>query len=162
METQWIQVTATIKSGYGVASGQGSHSPYPAGSIALQTPFFRDRGLDLSPYFPGTINLSIQPHRFQLTQPQYTFRQVAWFPDIPPEDFSFSRCQLETRHGDRAQGLIYYPHPDTKPDHFQDPSIIEVLAPFLPGLNPGDRLTLRLNPNEVEVTSTEDAHQSNT
>lgn len=152
METPWIQISATIKPGYGVASGQGSHSPYPAGSIALQTPFFRDRGLDLSPYFPGTLNLSIHPQQFQLTQPQYTFRQVAWFPGIPPEDFSFSVCQLETHQGDRPQGLIYYPHPETKPDHFQDPSIIEVLAPFLPGLAAGDRLTLGLNPNEVRFT----------
>jgi hypothetical protein len=35
-------------SGHGVASGQAAASPYPAGTIALQSPHFASLGLDLS------------------------------------------------------------------------------------------------------------------
>ena len=34
-------------------------SPYPDGSIPLQMPHFAARGLDLLPYYPATLNISI-------------------------------------------------------------------------------------------------------
>ncbi len=46
-----------VRQGHGVASGRAPDSPYPAGTIALQAPLFARHGLDLSPFFPGTLNL---------------------------------------------------------------------------------------------------------
>ncbi len=35
---------------------------------------------------------------------------------------------------DPAKGLIYFPHPDTKPEHFQQPDVLELRLPFMAGL----------------------------
>jgi hypothetical protein len=39
-------------------------------------------------------------------------------------------------------GLIYYPHPATKPEHFQKPDVLELLLPWIEGLDYGSRITL--------------------
>ncbi len=90
----------------------------------MQLPFFKELGLDLSPYYFGTLNISIAPHTFEIKQPQYTFKNVKWHPDYPAETFSFSLCQVIVKNIN-YQGLIYYPHPETKIGHFQDDSIVE-------------------------------------
>ena len=38
-------IRGTVIAGHGVASGRASDSPYPAGTISLQRPFFQDLGL---------------------------------------------------------------------------------------------------------------------
>ena len=54
---------AVLLEGHGVASGQALNagqlktSPYPKGTIAMQAPLFAALGLDLSPFWPGTLNL---------------------------------------------------------------------------------------------------------
>ena len=48
-------------------------------------------------------------------------------------------------------GLIYYPHPETKPEHHQPPTVIEILAPFIEGLSLGNAVHLQLDSSEVEV-----------
>ncbi len=116
----------------------------------MQKPFFAARGLDLSGFHEGTLNLDIAPLRFRLVAPEYTFRRVEWTPLHPPEDFSFSRCRI--RHAGReAEGWIYTPHPETKADHFQPPTMLEVLAPLLPGISYGDEVTLLVAWGQVEV-----------
>ncbi|MEB3224637.1 MAG: hypothetical protein VKJ86_02410 [Synechococcus sp.] len=146
----WQTVSGILQRGHQVASGQAKNSPYEAGTIILQTPHFRRLGLDLSAYFPGTLNISIAPRIFALLKPRYTFHNLQWHPDFAPETFSFSPCYIEHRQR-RYDGLIYYPHPETKLGHFQDPSTLEVLAPFIPDLPYGDRLQLSLNTTEVKV-----------
>ncbi|MGF1591433.1 MAG: hypothetical protein ACFCU7_19755 [Pleurocapsa sp.] len=47
--------------------------------------------------------------------------------------------------------FIYYPHPETKIGHFQDDSILEAIAPKIPHLNYGDRLILKLAPQEIKL-----------
>ncbi len=79
---------------------------------------------------------------FRLVEPEHTFRRVEWTPLHPPEDFSFSRCRI-LHAGREVEGWIYTPHPETKADHFQPPTMLEVLAPFLPGIAYGDEVTLR-------------------
>jgi hypothetical protein len=59
--SDWISVEGIVQAGHGVASGNTAQSPYPQGTIKMQQPFFRQLGLDLSPYFPGTLNVSIAP-----------------------------------------------------------------------------------------------------
>ena len=154
-QSDLVAITGIVKSGHRVASGQAQSSPYDRGTLEMQLPYFEDLGLNLAGFYLGTINVSIFPYRFELTQPQYTFPLVKWHPDYPPETFSFSPCMVENRNNS-CQGLIYYPHPETKIGHFQDPSILEIIAPFLPELNYGDRLNLKLNPQEIKLISNDD------
>ena len=146
----WIYVQGQLQTGYGVASGRAMNSPYPAGAIALQTPHFQQLGLDLTPYYPGTLNISIAPAQFQLIQPQWTFPLVHWFPGSCPETFSFSPCQV-IYLGQAVSGLIYYPHPETKPDHFQDLSTLEVLAPFIDQVNPNSIIHLGVLSSQLAI-----------
>lgn len=149
MTDTWITTPGVIIRGHGVASGQGE-SPYPRGTLEMQKPFFLERGLDLSPYFEGTLNISIAPRGFTMAHPEITFRRVEWTSLHPPEDFSFSRCKVSA-HGVEAEGWVYYPHPETKIRHFQDPSMIEVIARLIPGLTYGDTIQLSLNTDEIAL-----------
>ena len=115
------QVSATVVAGHQVASGQATQSPYPQGTIEMQMPHFLARGVDLSPYFPGTLNVSIAPHQFELCPP-VTLADVKWSPEHAAESFSFVPIEL-TWVGLTVSGLIYYPRPETKINHFQDPSV---------------------------------------
>jgi hypothetical protein len=150
MEVKWMKVSGIVEQGHQIASGRNPHSPYPAGALELQSPFFKELGLDLTAFFDGTLNVSIRPYTFTLTHPQYTFRQVNWTPFHPPEDFSFSRCKVsynDTEYG----GWLYYPHPETKETHFQDPSIVEIIAPYIPDITYGDKVQIFLNPQEITL-----------
>lgn len=147
-----MRYRALVVSGHGVASGRAADSPYPAGTIAIQTPAFLAQGLDLSGYFPGTLNLDFPGCRWELQQPDYLFPSLAWTDLHPPETFSFWRIRLHLSERDQAaEGLIYYPHPETKARHFQSPSRLEVLAPFLPDLHPGASLELEVNPQQLRA-----------
>lgn len=146
----WQVVPGVVVSGYGVASGRGP-SPYPAGTIAMQAPFFAERGLDLSPYHLATINVRIHPLAYFMVAPFATFRGVRWTPAHGPEDFSFSPCRIRVT-GDWSDGLVYYPHPETKPAHRQDPSTLEILAPFLPEVAPGVAVDVAVDLWEVSVS----------
>lgn len=129
-------IHGVILRGHRVASRPSKDYPYPA--LAKQLPFFKERGLDLDQYFLGTLNISISPLRFELFKPEITFPLVLWTDLHPPETFSFSQCiiSFESRE---YPGLIYYPHPETKIRHFQDPSLIEVISKQIPGLIMGKK-----------------------
>lgn len=147
---RWITLPGQVERGHMVASGQAGDSPYPAGTILMQIPLFKERGLDLSPFYPATLNISIRPYTFQVVNPEHTFRRVEWTTRHPPEDFSFSRCRASFQ-GMTYGGWVYYPHPETKKRDFQSPSTVEVLAPFIPNLKYGDSVELGLNPDEIRV-----------
>ena len=106
----------------------------------MQTPVFREAGLDLSDCWPGTINLSFAPLELRLKRPDHCFQHLHWTDLHPPETFSFWRVVLITEPGQRACGWIYLPHPETKQRHWQSSSTLEVLAPFLEGLAPNSRV----------------------
>lgn len=150
MDEKWVIVGGIVERGYRVASGEAEDNRYPSGTIEMQKPYFKALGLDLAPFYEGTLNVSISPHTFTMRQPQYTFRQVAWTTLHPPEDFSFSRCRLKFDNIE-YHGWIYYPHPETKKTHFQNPSILEIIAPFIPNLDYGDRVEITINENEVSL-----------
>lgn len=149
--TEWMRLSGVVKPGHGVASGRAENSPYPAGTIALQAPVFRALGLDLSPFFPGTLNVSIAPHGFILHQPDHQFRRVHWTDRHPPEDFSFLECRV-IYQGRSYAGLIYYPHPETKRVHFQQTTVLEVLVPWIEGIAYGDRLELDVKTTAMRLT----------
>jgi hypothetical protein len=52
---------------------------------------------------------------------------LKWHPTEPAEDFSFFDIRAAGPVGEPVAGLIYYPHPDTKPVHFQQPDVLELL-----------------------------------
>jgi CTP-dependent riboflavin kinase len=147
-----MNIDGIIQPGYRVASGTTDSSPYPKGTIEMQTPFFRALGLDLTPFFPGTLNVDISPSKFELIAPQHTFRKVQWAEEFSAEDFSFSPCQVIYKNTS-FDSFIYYPHPETKIGHFQNSSIVEVIAPLIPDLKYGDRITLSINTEQVRIYS---------
>ena len=135
----WIP--GTIVAGYGVASGQGADKRYPAGSIPLQIPFFKERGIDLSPYFPGTLNVDLAPFTPEPHNPIFDSR-LRWFEN---QEERFLLCPVELEAGgQRYTGLWYYPHPDTKPAHVQPGSVVELLLPWIANLKNGDQVRVRL------------------
>lgn len=151
----WIQVKGVVVQGYGVASGQSQDTRFPQGTIALQKPFFRDRGLELDNYFSGTLNVSISPVRYEIKSARYLFRNLKWAADSPAEDFSFFDCRIHLSYGIILEGLIYYPHPETKPEHFQPPDLLEIMAPYISQLKYGDELMLEVKPQQMNLVINE-------
>lgn len=147
--TDWIHVQGTLIQGYRVASGPSQDYPY--GALDRQRPFFKEGGLDLSRYYNGSLNIDIRPFEFRVEKPEFTFRHVQWTDLHPPEHFSFSRCIVVYRNQE-YDGWVYYPHPETKLRHFQNPSLLEVIAMPIEGIQYGDFLRVLLNPQEIQVT----------
>ncbi|MCA6573385.1 MAG: hypothetical protein IM537_18300 [Pseudanabaena sp. M57BS1SP1A06MG] len=143
-------INGKLIQGHQVASGTSPTSPYPQGTIANQIPFFRQLGLDLSPYFQGTLNIDIAPYACKVNNPQLTFAQVNWTQLHPPEDFSFSPCQVLYNDG-IYDGWVYYPHPETKIRHFHNPSVMELIAVTIPNIKYRDLLQIEINPLEIEI-----------
>ena len=146
----WIIVDGTIKQGHKIASGQAEDSPYPRGSVEMQIPFFAARGLDLSSFYIGTLNVTIKPHAFEFIAPEFTFRNVKWIDGFPPEDFSFSKCQISFE-GHWYPGYVYYPRPETKTQHFHDDSTIEIITEWIPNIDYGDPVQIKLNGDEFRL-----------
>ena len=117
----------------------------------MQIPFFQEQGLDLDAYFPGTINFSISPNNYQIRKAKYTFRNVEWSPNDPAEDFSFFDCRILLQSNEVVSGLIYYPHPETKPEHFQSPDILEIMAPYISDLKYGDNLIIEVDSQQMVI-----------
>jgi hypothetical protein len=148
MEGRWESVRGILAKGYGVASGPSADYPY--GALERQMPIFKARGLDLSALFPGTLNIDIRPFIFALFRPEFTFRAVRWTDLHPPEDFSFARCRIifrQTAH----DGWLYYPHPETKRRNFQNPSMLEIIAPLITQIAVGDQIEVWLDASRVSL-----------
>ena len=107
--------------------------------------------IDLSTYFNGTLNISIAPLEFEMTKPEFTFALVEWTDLHPPETFSFSRCKVRFE-GKAYEGWVYYPHPETKKTHFQNPSLIEVITYEIANLKYGDAIEIEVNPLEIKIS----------
>ncbi len=134
--------------GHQVASRPSKEYPYS--SLEKQKPFFKALGLDLQEYFNGTLNISIAPFVFEMTHPEFTFELVEWTDLHPPETFSFSRCKVIFK-GVEYAGWVYYPHPETKKTHFQNPSLIEVITYQITEIQYGDTLDVEVNTDEILV-----------
>lgn len=152
--SDWSATEGIVQAGHGVASGNATQSPYPLGTIEMQRPFFQELGLDLSPYFPGTLNVSIAPWRFQIRHALFTFESLCWTHLHPPETFSFCRCVLEFQEKS-YRGLVYYPHPETKQTHFQPTSTIELLLPKVANLSSGAHVTVQFPNSEIQLVRLE-------
>jgi len=149
MTDQWTFLNGIIAQGYRVASGPSRDYPY--GALDRQRPIFKARGLDLSEYFNGTLNIDIHPYKFMLIRPEFTFFNVLWTDLHPPEHFSFSHCQV-VHQKIEFDGWVYYPHPETKERNFQNPSLVEVIARPIPNLQYGDQVQVKLNDEEILIS----------
>jgi hypothetical protein len=144
-----IALRGVIVQGYRVASGPSKDYPY--GALERQRPIFKELGLDLGGYFNGTLNIDIHPNTFQVINPEFTFYNVEWTDLHPPEHFSFSQCEVVYKDI-RYEGWVYYPHPETKLRNFQNPSLLEVIARPIPGIQYGDEVQAFVNSHEVAVS----------
>lgn len=145
-----MKVEAVIKQGHGVASGKAKDPRYPKGTLKAQSQHFSQKGLDLSPYFLGTINLDIAPFSFKILHPKHFLENINWSRFIPPENFYFFDVSLHINENS-YKGLIYMPDPATKAEHFQNPTILELILPKIDGLNYGDAVTIEVDDEQIEL-----------
>lgn len=145
------RITARIVRGHQVASGSNGDSRFPDGTLRMQLPHFLEEGLDLRGFHLATLNLSIAPARYEIAVARDTFPDLAWHPTEPAETFSFFDCRLHfPEQAEPAIGLIYYPHPETKPDHEQPPDVLEViLREEIPGVGYGDLVELETPDEQI-------------
>jgi len=147
---EYGQVRGEIKSGFGVASGKGKDERYPEGTLKQQFNHFLERGLDLSNYFMGTINLDISPCSYEIKTPKYFFKNIDWSNYIPPENFYFFDVFLY--YNDKTyKGLVYMPDPETKENHMQKPNILELIFPKIEGLEYGVMVDIELEINQIDI-----------
>jgi hypothetical protein len=66
-----------------------------------------------------------------------------WTDLHPPETFSFWNIKLRSIDNHNVNGLIYYPHPETKARHWQSASVLEILAPRMTNLGEGSPLQVK-------------------
>lgn len=144
------KVKGKIISGYGVASGKGQDPRYPEGTLRMQYPFFKQGGLDLGGYFLGTINVDISPFRYEIGKPTYFFEAVDWSKHIPPENFYFFNVTL-IFEGKSNQGLIYMPGPETKADHEQLSTVLEVILPRVKNIQIGLSVNLEIAEESLRI-----------
>ncbi len=146
-------VKGVVMEGHRVASGTAEDDRFPEGTLALQMPRFAERGLDLSPYHRGTLNVSIAPVLFQIGKSWKSLPNVKWSPVMPAENFSFYRCEIRLSGMESFEkSLVYWPHPSTKPEFQQDSSVLEILAPFIEEASYGSAVDLLLDPEEIEIS----------
>ena len=140
----WQQINAQVLKGHRVASGQSENARFPGGTLLMQTPYFRALGLNLDKFHRGTLNVGIAPLSYRVVRPRITYHNVKWHPIVPAENFSFFDARLLRAGEPPVEGLIYYPHPETKLEHFQRPDVLELLLPFVEGIAVGSELRLEI------------------
>jgi hypothetical protein len=66
---------------------------------------------------------------------------VNWSNFIPPENFYFFEVELVFKEQNYF-GLVYMPDPETKTDHHQINTMLEVIMPPIKGIEAGKNVTL--------------------
>lgn len=145
-----MTVEGTVIPGHGVASGKSNDPRYMGGTIRMQVPYFKDRGLDLADYHMGTINVDISPFSFDIKQPKHYLEKIAWSEHIGPESFYFFDVRLTFLNAN-YEGLVYMPDPATKEEHHQKPTVLELLLPKVDGLEYDARVFMSLRDDQLEL-----------
>jgi hypothetical protein len=151
MSLHWHEFDVRVVRGHQVASGRGGDPRFPGGTLGMQMPYFKALGLDLSGFYLGTINVSIVPCTYRVLQPRCTLTAVKWHPVAPAETFSFFDVRLIRDGKPPVDGLIYFPHPETKPEHFQTPDVLELLFPYVDGLALASQLRIAVPREQMYI-----------
>lgn len=147
-EPRWFE--GTVMPGHGLASGIRGCQDI-GGTIKAQRPFFEAAGVPMQSLYNGTINVDISPFSFIPVHPCKTVRQVKWDKSWPPEDFSFFHALFE--HENRVyEGLVYLPHPETKPSAFLGHSMLELLLPFIKNIEYNQKVKCAIDLQEMAVS----------
>ena len=141
---------AKVIKGYGVASGMNSDPRYPKGTLDLQIEHFLNKGLDLSEYFSGTLNVDISPFEYKIREAKYFLKNIKWTDFVDAENFYFFDVTAIFK-GTPFRGLIYLPDPSTKKEHFQSKSTLELILPKITEIYYGDKVILETNDNQIEL-----------
>ncbi|GAA4270984.1 hypothetical protein U6A24_03710 [Aquimarina gracilis] len=145
-----MEVKAKVIPGYGAASGRNNDERYSKGTISTQSEHFRQRGLDLSSYFMGTLNVDISPYTYSIKTPKFFFKNINWSKYISPENFYF--FDIELIFGDKSYfGLVYMPDPATKQEHKQLATTLELILPKIENLEYGAEVYLRLEDSQLKM-----------
>jgi hypothetical protein len=150
------RINVTVKRGYRLCSGDSPEDTrFPGGTVRMQKPHFAAAGFDFDHYFAGdfvfgTLNLSVAPAVVRVKKPEVFLANIKWSPVFPAENFYLSPAQI-LHNGITYRALLYIPDPATKIDHFQAPSVIEVIARRVAGIGYGDETVLIYNPDAVAI-----------
>ncbi len=143
-------VKGTVTEGHKIASGLAKDNPFGDSTIKMQAPLFKERGLDLSGCYKGTLNVSIEPRTREVLVKEPHYRGLKWHPDYPAEDFFVFKCLIQFR-GSVYDGWVYYPDPSKKIGFQHKPDTFEIIAPLIPEIKYGDSVTLVVNPDEIKI-----------
>ncbi len=146
-----MTIQAKIIPGYGAASGKNEDHRYPDRTLARQASYFEALGLDLAPYYLGTLNVDITPYSFKIGTPKHFFKQVAWSEFISPENFYFFDVSLAYQTK-RYQGLIYMPDTETKEEHVQKSTTLELILPRITDLRYGQEILVTIDKEQLPLT----------
>jgi len=149
---KFIIISGTVIEREKFTSGIAANCPFPSGTLSMQTPFFKQTGLDLNENFQATLNVSIKPRTCTLINPEFTFPNVKWCPEYDPDTFSFSRCRIIFVEL-TIDAFVYFHHLKNREGQFWEDSVIEIIAPYIPGLRYGWGVKLELNPEEIMIKS---------
>ena len=144
-----VKVVGVVTEGYRIASGLGNNNPFGGSTIKMQMPLFRERGLDLSGFYPGTLNVSIAPRIRTILIKEPNYCGLRWHDDRV-EDFFIFKCRLYF-NGVPYDGWIYHPNKGENARHQHRPDTFEILAPPIPGIVYGDHVVLVVNSDEIHI-----------
>jgi len=137
-----------VVAGHGAASGATTDPRFPEGTLALQWPHFEREGIDLSEFHRATLNVQL-PVELVPHSPTATITSLTWLEGYPAETFEF--CDARIAHDGRVLPALWYrPHPDTKPEFYQSSGVVELLAPRIDGVTPGDPVSVWIDPSQVD------------
>ncbi|NQY37680.1 MAG: hypothetical protein HRT37_22530 [Alteromonadaceae bacterium] len=147
-----------VVSGHQVASGNATDSPYPQGTIKLQQPHFLKLGLDLTSFYPATINAKFECFDLKLIHWHYEFKGIKWVDNYPCEDFRFAKCIIHSKSYSKSDSktesypaYIYQPVIATKIGHFQDKNVLEIISVKINELEYGDQYILEIENGFIET-----------
>lgn len=147
------KVIAEVVRGYGIASGKNFDARFPKGTIAMQSSFFKESGLDLSSFHLGTLNIDITPSCYKFNHALFCFEKIKWSKDLPPETFSFYPCKICLADQESwFSSLVYWPHPSTKPGFEQKEGVLEILAPHLRTISYGSKIIISADKKYILFT----------
>ena len=137
-------IGGTIIRGHQVASGLASDCPWPGGSIARQLPLMAKLGVPVGSFFAGTLNVALDSESVMYPEDAEFDFVLDWRHPDKPTHFWLHALRL----GFNEREYLGWSYRKMYPLgyvslHPQPPNVIEVLAPFIPGISYGSRVQLR-------------------